>query len=527
MINTTLQSIIDFFSRIYNWFKNLFKRETKEKTSKKADLKTILIRKADTMDPLEFDRSDKGSQSESISNYDLPSYKGYSSDTSPLNNELDQKTIYETDETVLEIVEEPALESEEGVFEESADETPEQTDEFADEKTDESDEVLLESEVEEVDGIEVDSDSVEAVDDSEIVEPEVDDEVASESVQGEEADVEVHSELVEDEEDEVDSDLVEAGESLETEELTIPVVESPTKEKKPITRKLKWEPKASVPKYAITINSKLKGEDLLSPKITTRGKAAALAQTQMDKNKSRAKDNKDQLKKELEEKRSASALARSRIVEAERARVAAAKLKKEEQAEKLKREASDRFQKEKELKMRERAEYEEKRQEINRARVEAISISWFNATDSSRPYDIREQIRPKIDNPEVFDNMLRFLESKSDFKDKNEGYEHSSKETVETISKYLGKDIAKIIIHIANMASLQSNRSKEYEDYNLEINSNTILEHIASVLESQSKEFDYGKIKESIYKWASFYLADDENCKQMKNDKSLNRGGTP
>ncbi|BAM41402.1 Band 7-related protein [Theileria orientalis strain Shintoku] len=115
-----------------------------------------------------------------------------------------------------------------------------------------------------------------------------------------------------------------------------------------------------------------------------------------------------------------------------------------------------------------------------------VSISWFNATDSSRPYDIREQIRPKIDNPEVFDNMLRFLESKSKME---EVRKHTRKgtETVETISKYLGKDIAKIIIHIANMASLQSNRSKEYEDYNLEINSNTILEHIASVLESQSK----------------------------------------
>ncbi|UKK01452.2 hypothetical protein MACK_002266 [Theileria orientalis] len=457
------------------------------------------------MDPLEFDRVDKGSQSESSTVYDLPVYKGYGSDTPRRSNELDKEIVEETEETVLEIVEEP-IETEEDLIDETVEDSIESTDEIAYELVEESDEEFVdESEDEEVDNVE---------DDSEPVEVKV---------------MEVENEPM-------------RRESTETEERTIPIVETPAPEKKSTNPKLKWEPKPSVPKYAITINSKLKGDEMLNTKITTKGKAAALAQAQMDKNKSRAKDGKEQLRRELEEKREANALARAKIVEAERARVAAAKLKREEQSEKLKREAAERFQKEKELKLKERAEYEEKKQEINRARVEAIksrvfyicilykrcvSISWFSSTDSTRPYDIREQIRPKIDNPEVFDNMLRFLERKGDFKDKNEAYEHSSKETMETISKYLGNDIAKIIIHIANMASLQSARSKEYEDYNLEVNSNTILEHIASVLESQSKEFDYGKIKESIYKWASFYLADDENCKQMKNDKSLNRVGTP
>lgn len=45
----------------------------------------------------------------------------------------------------------------------------------------------------------------------------------------------------------------------------------------------------------------------------------------------------------------------------------------------------------------------------------------------------------------------------------------------------------KCLIDIARMASLESAKTKAFEDYNLNVSSNAILEHIAQILESQPK----------------------------------------
>ncbi|XP_954884.1 uncharacterized protein TA03245 [Theileria annulata] len=119
--------------------------------------------------------------------------------------------------------------------------------------------------------------------------------------------------------------------------------------------------------------------------------------------------------------------------------------------------------------------------------LKCVTISWFSDGDSSRPYDITHHIQPKIDNPEIFKNILQFLENNNKISGTDNSILNYNEETIKRISNFLGNDIAKIIIHIARMASLESAKTKAFEDYNLNVNSNAILEHIAEILESQPK----------------------------------------
>eukprot|EP00375_Theileria_parva_P000535 XP_763205.1 hypothetical protein [Theileria parva strain Muguga] len=123
--------------------------------------------------------------------------------------------------------------------------------------------------------------------------------------------------------------------------------------------------------------------------------------------------------------------------------------------------------------------------------LKCVTISWFSDGDSSRPYDVTQRIKTKIDDPEVFKNILQFLENNNKISGTADTNLNYNEETVKRISNFLGDDISKIIIHIARMASLESAKTKAFEDYNLNVSSNAILEHIAQILESQPKVLNY------------------------------------
>lgn len=134
------------------------------------------------------------------------------------------------------------------------------------------------------------------------------------------------------------------------------------------SRQLKWVPKASIPTYMINVNDKVKIEDIGKLSITAKGKAAKVAAEKIEKMASKIKEAKQKLKEESDLSKQLAQESRERVVAAEKARVNAAKQAREAEAERVRLEAVERRKMEANLKERLKAEFEIKKDLLNKAR---------------------------------------------------------------------------------------------------------------------------------------------------------------
>ncbi|EAN30923.1 hypothetical protein TpMuguga_03g00188 [Theileria parva strain Muguga] len=363
MVKRFITRITRFFSALYHWFKNLFDR--------KSDSDNLNVKLTNFKD-IELGKQDSISTDCSISNknhmenYMTMEYEfeeTYDSEFPKLpKNSQDNFENSESNSDIVDVAEQ--IHEMEELMSEDTGSTPAS-------EAPEASEASEESEGSSERGVEESSER--GVEESLDVHETPEDDV-------EESKPEADESSEDDEEYGVDMRSVEeAMKSMEVQELQLPKgsVGAPTE--KPVrklkTEKLNWEPKASVPKYSMTLNSKLLKEDGVKTSVTTRGKGLAMVQKITEINQTKVKSAKEQFKKELEEKRAAEFEARAKIVEAERKRVAEAKKKLEMKALKTKQEALERYKREKEEKVKIRSENEAVKEKILKAKVDAIISS--------------------------------------------------------------------------------------------------------------------------------------------------------
>ncbi|EKX72543.1 hypothetical protein BEWA_050110 [Theileria equi strain WA] len=139
------------------------------------------------------------------------------------------------------------------------------------------------------------------------------------------------------------------------------------------TKKLNWEAKASTPGYMLSSISRLQNvDDICRARMAARERIQQKAQERIEATASKAKIEKERIKKEIQDKKKAEAAARANVVAAERERVIAAKKKQEEHLERLKKQMSERNRKEAVDKKKMMEEVENKRKELAKARMEAL-----------------------------------------------------------------------------------------------------------------------------------------------------------
>ncbi|EDO05420.1 hypothetical protein BBOV_I003380 [Babesia bovis T2Bo] len=141
------------------------------------------------------------------------------------------------------------------------------------------------------------------------------------------------------------------------------------------TKKLQWEAKPSVPAYVINTANKFNVEDLEKIVITTKGKAAKMAASKIEKMSTRARESTQRLKEAMQTTKMTQQTQREEVVAAEKARVNAAKKAREVQAERIRQEAAERRKVELLEKQRLQEEYEAKKAALTKARREALSKS--------------------------------------------------------------------------------------------------------------------------------------------------------
>ncbi|KAK2197453.1 hypothetical protein BdWA1_000453 [Babesia duncani] len=269
-----------------------------------------------------------------------------------------------------------------------------------------------------------------------------------------------------------------------------------------VSNKLKWSANASTPAYTMAPAKRLVVEKVGNVSITTKGKAAAMANIQSKRVAEKVKIERKEQDEEYKLKKDTKMQLRHEIVAKEKARAAEAK-KAREQLVKEQREAMIKQRKavnaEEE---RVKQECEERRDALKKARVHAINTSKVHVSQN-------KTLLSK--NDIQFDNLMTNSDTPPD----------ANPELFQKVLDLLKKEGGNTFNEDSDIAEIMDSNSQGVSKMNKRI----LLETISNVLQSQQKDFNYSKVNEALTKWAHSLMRptmeSSQEIKSSDNDEAF------